>query len=264
MGSGLSLLRKRKPDASTSHLATDTIREPASLAIDTPAIVTPRNGPSEMIANALDSYKSVPYTPYGDEANVYKYYCPLCMQHFDKTMKTKCCANYMCRRCFYEYVQTKKQNLALSSSTIEDILDSPLLSEITCPHCITQGFHLDTVGDDENVRDYSRSAIAFSIPPSPVRVGESFDDLKRKMVPFKRSERDNDDTKEVQEIQQTQVQEYSHICTNNNINVINNNDNDDDNNNNNNNNNNIVAANFVATTIESAITTTASKYTSTT
>ena len=50
-------------------------------------------------SSAASSFSGVPYTPHGDEASVFKYFCPLCMQYFKQIMKMKCCSNYLGVQC---------------------------------------------------------------------------------------------------------------------------------------------------------------------
>ena len=47
---------------------------------------------------------SVAYTPQGDDVNVFKYYCPLCMSFFRDILKSTCCGNYICFPCCFEYL----------------------------------------------------------------------------------------------------------------------------------------------------------------
>lgn len=138
----------------------------------------------------LDSPQCVPYTPHGDEATVFKYYCPLCMQYFKDIMKMKCCSNYMCAQCCKEYISTKgiKLPAAASISTLEERFINT--NAVPCPHCQVSGFHPMSVSFEEIVRDYSSRYVpehgqSSTAGYSPLRVGESFEDLKRKMIPYK-------------------------------------------------------------------------------
>lgn len=124
----------------------------------------------------------VPYTPSGDEAQIFRYYCPLCMQYFRRILKMKCCGNYTCNNCASEYLASKRVAQAPSA---ED-------SNTPCPHCQLTGFYPMIVSSEETVRDYStkhpHSAGKLKLKdaqPSPLRIGESFEDLKRKMIPYR-------------------------------------------------------------------------------
>lgn len=138
----------------------------------------------------MDSPQCVPYTPHGDEASVFKYYCPLCMQYFKDVMKMKCCGNYICAQCCKDYIGTKGITLpaTASISTIEERFINT--NTTPCPHCQVSGFHPMSVSFEEMVRDYSSRYVPVSEQSSapgysPLRVGESFEDLKRKMIPYK-------------------------------------------------------------------------------
>lgn len=144
---------------------------------------------------------SVPYTPKcGPDAHTYKYYCPLCMEHFAGIFKSKCCGNYTCLGCTTDYLGAK----GLEATTANEILrNSEALKHIPCPHCFTTGFNPMIVNSEEEIRDYKGTAtkskltispraaatsggIAFNDGRSrtPLKVGDTFEDLKRKMVPF--------------------------------------------------------------------------------
>lgn len=136
---------------------------------------TPRISP-EQEAN-------VPYTPTGDEASIYKYYCPLCMSYFRCILKTKCCTNYLCYRCTKDYLKSKGIE---KLENIDEFENHLLAKELYCPHCQTSGFYPTKVGSSEIIRDYTMSIPKHNIAhPSPIRVGETFEDLKRKIIPFK-------------------------------------------------------------------------------
>jgi len=158
--------------------------------------VTPRdnrsshnNSQNSQSFGALLDNPSIPYTPHGDEATVFKYYCPLCMQYFREIMKMKCCGNYLCISCCKDYANTKKIDLiGISHITlIEERFVNP--NNTPCPHCGVTGFHPMGVSFEEIIRDYSTRngpKDQFTNPGySPLRVGESFEDLKRKMIPYK-------------------------------------------------------------------------------
>jgi hypothetical protein len=157
------------------------------------SLVTPRR------EEAMKS--SVPFTPAGDEANVYKYYCPLCMEHWKGVLKSRCCGNYACLRCTTDYLGSR----GLVAESVNDILGCPLLKTVSCPHCFTTGFDPMIVAPNEVIRDYSMNgyklaatgpnATLLSAPSSaqaprkkfittPVKIGDSFEELKRKMLPF--------------------------------------------------------------------------------
>lgn len=155
--------------------------------------ISPNNSEQQ---SAVTRRSFIAYTPHGDEQNVFKYYCPLCMQYYKIIAKTKCCGNSLCKHCIREYCATKRVTMDLGADLVE--MESRLMASnsINCPHCQLQGFHIAYVGVDDVVRDYT-----YTIPPvmvgngleyellqhSPIRIGESFDGLKRKMIKFRSS-----------------------------------------------------------------------------
>lgn len=155
--------------------------------------ISPNNSDQQ---SAVTRRSFIAYTPQGDEQNVFKYYCPLCMQYYKIIAKTKCCGNSLCKHCIREYCATKRVTMDLGADLVE--MESRLMASnsISCPHCQLQGFHIAYVGADDAVRDYT-----YTIPPliigngqeydlmqhSPIRIGESFEGLKRKMIKFRSS-----------------------------------------------------------------------------
>ena len=78
---------------------------------------------------------------------------------------------------------------------------------VPCPHCFTNGFHPIVVNTEEEIRDYKGANIKLTISPrnlttittsnssdgiayggrqshTPLKIGDTFEDLKRKMIPF--------------------------------------------------------------------------------
>lgn len=155
--------------------------------------ISPNNSDQQ---SAVTRRSFIAHTPQGDEQNVFKYYCPLCMQYYKIIAKTKCCGNSLCKHCIREYCATKRVSMDLCADLME--MESRLMASnsINCPHCQLQGFHIAYVGADDAVRDYT-----YTIPPpivgngqeydllqhSPIRIGESFEGLKRKMIKFRSS-----------------------------------------------------------------------------
>jgi len=130
--------------------------------------------------------ESIPFTPAGEQASVFKFYCPLCMEFYKSILKSgQCCGNYICLGCTLDYLGTK--NLKGLSSCNDIMAAQAQLKCIACPSCSTTGFHPKIVLSDETVRDYSYVVATTKTTvtgKSPVRRGDSFDDLKRKMLPF--------------------------------------------------------------------------------
>lgn len=95
---------------------------------------------------------SIPFTPLGKDASIYRYYCPLCMEFFESVLRTKCCANYICLKCSIEYLNAK----GLALETVQEIIGNSVLEDVFCPHCFTVGFNPQLVERDDSIRDYSR------------------------------------------------------------------------------------------------------------
>jgi hypothetical protein len=106
-------------------------------------------------------------------------------------MKSMCCSNYICENCTKDYFLSKGLN------DVDYIRDVILMDNINCPHCAKLGFHPEFVGNEEAVRDYSNPVKnnfpGSTVPFSPLRVGESFEDLKRKLLPFQQKDIDQND-----------------------------------------------------------------------
>lgn len=145
----------------------------------------------------------VPDTPIGSAANVYPYYCPLCMEYFKDILRSTCCGNYVCLPCATSFVQGKHVEVStkfdghllvvilLQVCGVVDLIIDDGFPTVPCPHCATNGLTLRMVdlAQGERVRDYSTK----NNPPvakqlqsiySPIKVGDSFEALKRKMVPL--------------------------------------------------------------------------------
>ena len=143
-------------------------------------LVTPRRR-----VNMLNCVSS---TPQGDDASKYPYYCPLCMEHFQDILEARCCGNYICLPCCLTFVQSK----GIGTADVNEMLARrPEMSAISCPHCNTDGFKPELVAlDNGKIRDYSMGAPAnpesMQNPHgySPLKVGESFENMKRKMIPL--------------------------------------------------------------------------------
>lgn len=132
------------------------------------------------------TYKNcLPYTPTGEEADVFKYFCPLCMLHFQHILKSPCCRNYLCLTCTKDWLKSKN----VDHIRLDDLATHRGLDAISCPHCTSLGFHPQRVSAREAVRDYSQhiqpSSSSMYPLASPLRIGESFEDMKRKMVPYR-------------------------------------------------------------------------------
>lgn len=57
-------------------------------------------------------YSKISYTPVGEQLQIYKYYCPLCMSFFQDILKSSCCKNYICSECIVDFLI--KRNYSVS------------------------------------------------------------------------------------------------------------------------------------------------------
>ena len=123
----------------------------------------------------------MPTTPTGDSMKRYKYSCPICINLFRSGYKSTCRGHYLCYNCCITYIRTK------SVRYIDDLYDKRhvLYGRIDCPNCTLVGFRPEVVKVTEEVRDYSmKHTNDNSFYISPVKIGDSFEDLKRKMVSY--------------------------------------------------------------------------------
>lgn len=146
--------------------------------------------------------ESVPFTPRGENASTFRYYCPLCMEFYKSILKSNnCCGNYICLGCTIDYLGSRH----LEATSCNDILNAQAqLKGIPCPSCSTIGFCPAIVLNEEAVRDYNfsdtsatklKSKVGLG-SRSPLRIGDSYEDLKRKMIPFKIQLTNEDDVDE--------------------------------------------------------------------
>ena len=110
----------------------------------------------------------------------YKYYCPLCMRYFENILNLPCCSNYICFECCLEYLNSK----GIEAFHITDILNSHhYFEELACPNCNSSGFKPSIVNAEASIRNYCitpRTPKA-TYGNSPLKIGDSFEDLKRFM-----------------------------------------------------------------------------------
>ncbi|GMH81826.1 hypothetical protein TrVE_jg5373 [Triparma verrucosa] len=139
-------------------------------------------------------------TPRDDESmSLFRYYCPLCMCYFVNTTQQQCCKNYTCYGCAINYLKCKGIN-----SQDDNLLPLEVPRWLSCCHCTQTGQKMFCpVDPTDEVRNYKdehqiiealanpnlRSNPSSPTPPdkrphSPLKVGDSFDEMRRKMVTF--------------------------------------------------------------------------------
>eukprot|EP01012_Entosiphon_sulcatum_P047172 TRINITY_DN6387_c0_g1_i1.p1 TRINITY_DN6387_c0_g1~~TRINITY_DN6387_c0_g1_i1.p1 ORF type:complete len:337 (-),score=11.74 TRINITY_DN6387_c0_g1_i1:63-1073(-) len=123
----------------------------------------------------------VPQTPAEGQREVYRYYCPICMWHYKSIFKTVCCAGqYICEFCVLSMLRSRQGSLAAP-----DMHPHGFSMGFPCPFCCAD-LVIAAPKANETVRVYHESPCPQPRHPSrsPLKVGESFEDLKRKLVSF--------------------------------------------------------------------------------
>ncbi|KAK3258889.1 hypothetical protein CYMTET_32084 [Cymbomonas tetramitiformis] len=143
-----------------------------------------------------------------EPSEVCKYFCPICMLFYDELFRSRCCENYICDACACSYIKGK------SSKVMNVYSQQPAPVDVDCPYCNRSNLKLTRVLPGEEAKCYEdspsfdawkgRSGSARHGPlPSPLKVrcsfsplnlchssfsllkvGESFDSMKAKMVGF--------------------------------------------------------------------------------
>lgn len=153
-----------------------------------------RSGPGGLVdtrdARPSRSEFAMADTPSGKAASLYRFYCPLCMLYFKSIHRMSCCEQYVCSFCFAEYGHRHSIKLPSLLDT-EGAVQLP--ASLACPCCTASGREIfaEPVKQGEQPRSYDDSPRTKASMPaitesllSPVKVGESFDDMRRKMLTF--------------------------------------------------------------------------------
>lgn len=209
----------RPPSAeATGSGRTNSYRRP--IQVDTHAAES--NGPEKPALR-----KGVDYieTPMGAERDVFKFYCPICMFYYKDILATACCKNYLCYTCAVGYIKGKgelEESASLgyavpqppennsSGTDAEEDMDYQIpaqLPSMPCPHCNSNNVQLGRVSRDSPLRNYSDSPSMNGHTSygkgchSPLKVGDSFDALRRKMLSFEEEAGPLADTKPLKLLQ---------------------------------------------------------------
>ena len=84
---------------------------------------------------------------YDDEqADLYKYCCPVCLRYFNHILVSSCCQNYICRFCIGQMSKKAKTN--------EKYV-------IRCVHCMNDQFKLRDVDAAATVKEYTDTPAKF-------------------------------------------------------------------------------------------------------
>ena len=162
-------------------------------------------------------------TPIGKAADEYKYYCPLCMMFFRSICELPCCKQSTCAFCFAEYIERNQKQKGGGSApagatalAADDAVASPpapvkggvpllLPAGTACPQCavvakkqldlrVIEGYesahvaYIDsphTLAEQARVKEKQQGRAGMA---SPLKVGDDFNAMARKMLPFQNIE----------------------------------------------------------------------------
>ncbi|KAJ1449684.1 hypothetical protein M885DRAFT_534830 [Pelagophyceae sp. CCMP2097] len=112
----------------------------------------------------------------------FKYYCPLCMRYFRRVFRSACCGHYCCVGCAVAVLEVHAANMR--SDDVRACKDP-----IRCPGCNGPRLIFEQVPYNDPVRSYDDDpgVIPFDAADSPVRAGDSFATLRRKMLAYEDS-----------------------------------------------------------------------------
>ena len=119
-----------------------------------------------------------------EKSETNKFYCPICMLYYKETLRTACCANYLCEGCAVSFINGK---------AVTGLETQPAKLAISCPYCNKFQMRLIRVKPTEEARRYEDSPATVRLrnkgskrvsAPSPLRVGADWDAMGAKMVAF--------------------------------------------------------------------------------
>ena len=159
-------------------------------------------------------------TPIGKAADEFKYYCPICMMFFRSILELPCCKQSTCVFCFSEYIE--KQTAASKGSGPQQQQQQQhqrqhrmsLLAGVPCPQCtvthkrsrelrVVEGHeeaavrYIDSPQTRAQMEKLAKAQHSKSsgsgkggsggdrVVNSPLKVGDDFSAMARKMLPFK-------------------------------------------------------------------------------
>eukprot|EP00741_Cyanophora_paradoxa_P008178 tig00000025_g7914.t1 len=133
-----------------------------------------------------------------DPTDTCKFFCPICMLFFPAMLRASCCAQYVCETCALAYVKGRNGfPRGAPSHALPERLPA-----MECPYCAVDGFQILPVDAAEEARKYEdspgvqhkREAVAQrrasgggAYCPSPLKIGDSFEALKAKMITFEQA-----------------------------------------------------------------------------
>ena len=151
------------------------------------------------------------HEPVSEATDEYKYFCPLCMLFYRALLEVPCCREHICADCLVQFCASKgaqvgqelQTQIALPHSHPDlesDLVPWTFPAKVPCPHCSSthnRGRALRTLLEDDVARRYGDSpATAAHLAAlqrqrekelrssSPLRPGDSFGTMARKMLPL--------------------------------------------------------------------------------
>uniref|UniRef100_A0A7S1NHA6 RING-type domain-containing protein n=1 Tax=Eutreptiella gymnastica TaxID=73025 RepID=A0A7S1NHA6_9EUGL len=180
------MVQRMEPDAEMSRQnATNQMVIRARPVQQVQVTTPPQNKLQTLQSTPLRATRGVAATPYGKEKEIYPYYCPICMWYYRSILKTTCCGGqYLCEFCVHSLVE---ENLGRKPPALETFLE-PVNIDGTCPFCSKSPLSIMAVKRTEEVRTYVDSPCdkktAVALEYSPIKPGDTFEDLRRKMVGY--------------------------------------------------------------------------------
>lgn len=173
MGGGGSRARQQVGAAKISVPAVGDVPQDAGWSQPLQISTTPRRESIEEREGMRECVAETPKTSEGRRD--FPCFCPLCMCWYKAALITRCCAHHICLPCWNEYLSTKLEG----DREVRTIL---------CPHCQQEDIQLGSVDQSSgDVRNYLTTPMSQRpqfIAQSPVRVGDSTENLVRKLMPF--------------------------------------------------------------------------------
>lgn len=154
----------------------DVARGQALTSARTPRFESPR----EYSPYLRPGMQSTPVS--AEQKHVFRFFCPLCMSYFQGIYETECCRNQMCHKCLVQYVRSQ-----FPVADGPERIPENLPSNLPCCHCTKQSLKVSARAPDAAPRSYEDEAESPELQGaavSPVKIGDSFEELKRKMIHF--------------------------------------------------------------------------------
>ena len=142
-------------------------------------------------------------TPVGKQAEEFRFFCPVCMMFFRSILETECCRQSICMFCLSEHVNKRAHAKGIETTPVEGIYRKPMLpAGIPCPQCAQvqkaraqmmrtlEGAddvkvpYATSPGTSQHLEEISSRREFSSGSQSPLKIGDDFPTMARKMLPF--------------------------------------------------------------------------------